>query len=97
GGEIFLKQLAAELKAYSPLAYANSESFGGNNFITRRLDQGGHGYTNHNNADLYGWFYDTVQKRTEEVDMGRLKTILRNIWGWYEMAVVNYLGDHDEF
>jgi 1,4-alpha-glucan branching enzyme len=96
GGIDFLKQLKTELRQYAPEIYINDESFGGDNQITRRMDQGGHGANSHNDGDFFDYIFKYAQKSTDEQNIAFIRYLLTAQWGWNESAKLTYITNHDE-
>ena len=70
--------------------------FFGNDKVTAAKDQGGLGINWRTNSDLFDWFKDNLQKRTEEIDIAKLAGVVRGPWQWHEATRTNYPTSHDE-
>jgi 1,4-alpha-glucan branching enzyme len=97
GGRQFLQDLNSEIKSYAPHVLINAEAFGGDNSLTRRIDEGGFGANFHNDGDFFfNFIAEDAKKRTEELDMAKIRGLLRDPWGWNEMATLRLITNHDE-
>lgn len=96
GGPEFLKQLTSELRSYRPESLLIAEMFFGENSVLKALDQGGYGINFRTHSNLFDFFKDNVQKRTEDIDMKALREAIRGPWGWKEATRCQYITNHDE-
>ena len=96
GGPQFLEGLADEIHRYQPETTLIGEMFFGESNVLKRVDRGGLGYDYRTNSNLFDFFKDFLQKRTEEIDMNVLRNAIRGPWDWQEAPRVSYLTNHDE-
>ena len=96
GGPQFLKELADEVHRYQPETTLIGEMYFGESDVLKRLDWGGFGYDYRTNSNLFDFFKDFLQKRTEEINMQVLRDAIRGPWGWQEASRVAYITNHDE-
>ena len=96
GGAPFLEELVREVRAYQPETYLFGEMFFGDNRVLRRIDQNGIGMSTRTDSDFFDFIKDNAQKNSEDIDMERLKNVLRKPWEWKEAARTKYVTNHDE-
>jgi 1,4-alpha-glucan branching enzyme len=96
GGPEFLKELMTDVRAYRPESVLIAEMFFGYDGVMKRMDQGGFGVGFRTHSDYFDFLKDNMQKPTEQVDMGRLRTAIRGPYEWKEAPRVQYPTNHDE-
>lgn len=96
GGDVFLRELATEIRRFVPEALLIGEMFFGYDGVMAALDRGGMGFDLRTHSDLFDFFKHALQLRTEEIPMGWLRDAIRNPWWWNEATRVTYVTSHDE-
>lgn len=97
GGDVFLKELVAEIRKYRPEAILGAENFQDHLPVQTRQDWAGIGMNFTSQSEhFYHWFRDQAQKRTEEVDMNVIRDALRHPMWWGDLSRISYITTHDE-
>ncbi len=96
GGPEFLKEMAEAIHTHRPEAILIGEMFFGDNRVMTGLDRNGVGFNLRTHSDLFDFFKDNLQKRTEEVNLWSLRSAVRNPWTWGEATRIQYVTNHDE-
>jgi 1,4-alpha-glucan branching enzyme len=97
GGTRFLRELAEEVRKYAPQNIHIAEMFVGENVVMKTLDDPqGLGINFRTDSDYFDWIKDNLQRKSEDIDMGKLRDVIRNEWAWTESARVRYITNHDE-
>ena len=96
GGVTFVEDLVREVRAYRPEALLIGELYTPAQRVLRSRHAGGIGMSRRTHACFFDFIKDSLQKRTEEIDMGVLRNVLRGPWCWQEAPGVQYVTNHDE-
>lgn len=96
GGPEYLRQLMTEVRAYRPESLLIAEMFFGHDAVLKRLDADGFGIGYRTHSDYFDFVKDNLLKSTQDIDMGRLRTVIRGPWEWKEAPRVQYVTNHDE-
>lgn len=96
GGTEFVQGLVKEIRSYRPESLLIGEMFFGYNAVVQAISQNGFGINFRTHSDFFDFLKDNLLKSTEQVDIERLRNVIRMPWEWNEATRVQYLTNHDE-